>query len=73
MTEILHHLYFSKTFTLVGLWTVAEGWVRNRVGNLLSRSRSRNKSRNRTRTRTRTRSATCLYSRGQDWRLRSRQ
>ena len=34
ITEILCHLYLLKTVTLVGLWTVAEGCVRNRVGNL---------------------------------------
>jgi hypothetical protein len=35
MTAIFLQPYFLKTFTLVGLWTVAEGWVRNRVGNLV--------------------------------------
>lgn len=29
---ILDHLNFCIIFTLVGLWTVAEGWVRKKVG-----------------------------------------
>jgi hypothetical protein len=38
MTAIFLQPYFLKTFTLVGLCTVAEGWVRNKVGNLHIRS-----------------------------------
>ena len=34
ITEIRCQPYFLNTFTLVGLCTVAEGWVRNKVGNL---------------------------------------
>lgn len=32
MVAILVHFHFWKRRTLVGLWRVAEGWVRKKVG-----------------------------------------